>query len=125
VRKSILIADDNKSIRRLTRDFFEMHSTYEICGEAVDGIDVVAKAGELKPDLIILDLAMPGMNGLQAAKTVRTTSEVPIILFTMYAGELGMQDALSAGIDAVVSKVGPLAVLLSQVESLLGAANNL
>jgi CheY-like chemotaxis protein len=125
VRKSILIADDNKSIRRLTRDFFEMHSTYEICGEAVDGIDVVAKAGELKPDLIILDLAMPGMNGLQAAKTVRTTSKVPIILFTMYAGELGMQDALSAGIDAVVSKVAPLAVLLSQAESLLGAANNL
>jgi len=86
---------------------------------------VVAKAGELKPDLIILDLAMPGMNGLQAAKTVRTTSKVPIILFTMYAGELGMQDALSAGIDAVVSKVAPLAVLLSQAESLLGAANNL
>jgi CheY-like chemotaxis protein len=68
---------------------------------------------------------MPGMNGLQAAKTVRTTSKVPIILFTMYAGELGMQDALSAGIDAVVSKVAPLAVLLSQAESLLGAANNL
>ena len=122
--KSILIADDNQSIRRLTRDFFEMHSSYEICGEAVDGADAVAKAQELHFDLIILDLAMPRMNGLQAAKAVRSNSKVPIILFTMYAGELGLQDALSAGVDAVVSKVGNLTVLLSQVESLLGVATN-
>jgi CheY-like chemotaxis protein len=101
-----------------------MHSSYEICGEAVDGADAVAKAQELHPDLIILDLAMPRMNGLQAAKAVRSNSKVPIILFTMYAGELGLQDALSAGVDAVVSKVGNLTVLLSQVESLLGVATN-
>jgi CheY-like chemotaxis protein len=124
MRKSILIADDNPSIRRLTRDFFEMNSTYQVCGEAVDGVEVVAKAAELKPDLIILDLAMPRMNGLQAARAVRRSSNVPIILFTMYAGELGMQQALAAGVDAVVSKVATLAVLLSQVESLLGAAQN-
>ena len=66
--KCILIAEDSKTIRTLIRAFIENRAGFEVCGEAVDGVDAIEKAKELKPDLIILDLAMPRMNG--AAATV-------------------------------------------------------
>jgi DNA-binding NarL/FixJ family response regulator len=88
--KSILIADDHETTRSLIRSFLESKEGFEVCGEAVDGVDVIEKAIELKPDLIILDLAMPRMNGAAAASVLkRTMPNVPIILFTMYDEVMG------------------------------------
>jgi CheY-like chemotaxis protein len=90
-----------------------------VCGEAVDGFDALEKARNLCPDLIILDLSMPRMNGLQTARELRAMSvPAPIILFTMYAEELRPQDALAVGISAIVSKTD-LSVLQQQIEKLL------
>jgi CheY-like chemotaxis protein len=72
--KSIMIVDDSELIRRQLRPYFESQPEFEICGEAVDGVDALRQAQELKPDLIILDLAMPRMNGLQAARRLRADS---------------------------------------------------
>jgi DNA-binding NarL/FixJ family response regulator len=84
--RAILIADDSEAIRRATRDFLERRTEFKVCGEAVDGFDALDKACDLKPDLVILDLSMPRMNGLQAAYAIRRVlCDVPIILFTMYA----------------------------------------
>jgi CheY-like chemotaxis protein len=94
--KSILIADDHETTRSLIRSFLESKEGFEVCGEAVDGVDVIEKAKDLKPDLIILDLAMPRMNGAAAASVLkRTMPNVPIILFTMYDEVMGK--ALAAG----------------------------
>src|ERR1700716_1503862 len=83
--KCILIADDSKTIRTLIRAFIENRAGFQVCGEAVDGADAIEKAKELKPDLIILDLAMPRMNGAAAASVLkRRMPKIPIILFTMY-----------------------------------------
>jgi CheY-like chemotaxis protein len=64
--KSILIVDDNQAVRTITRQFLECQTDVGVCVEAVDGADAVEKARSLSPDLIILDLAMPRMNGFEA-----------------------------------------------------------
>jgi CheY-like chemotaxis protein len=117
--QAILLVDDSATIRRVTREYIENNTEFEVCGEAFDGQDALDKARELAPDLIIMDLAMPRMNGMQAAKILRTTTNVPIILFTMYASEIRTADALAAGVNAVVSKIEDLAVLGEELRHLL------
>jgi DNA-binding NarL/FixJ family response regulator len=117
--KYILIADDNDLVRKTTRDFVESQPGLEVCGEAVDGVDALEKARDLNPDLIILDLQMPRMSGLQAARRLRAMMiRAPIILFTMFADAVRSQDALAAGCNAVVSKSN-LAALQQNIQSLL------
>jgi len=121
VAKQILLVDDSELIRFATRHFLESHPGFKVCGEAVDGLDALEKASHLNPDLIILDVALPRMNGLQAARELRARSyTVPIILFTWYADAVQPEDAEKAGISAVISKTNP-AALQSHVKSLLAA----
>jgi chemotaxis response regulator CheB len=67
VVKSILIVDDNPSVRHFLRSYLESQPGFQVCGEAVDGMDAIEKSRDLHPDLIVLDFAMPRMNGLDAA----------------------------------------------------------
>jgi DNA-binding NarL/FixJ family response regulator len=83
--KNILIADDNAGVRALIRTYLEMQTEFEVCGEATDGVDAIEKIKELKPDLILLDLVMPKMNGAEVASIIkRTMPTVPIILFSVH-----------------------------------------
>jgi DNA-binding NarL/FixJ family response regulator len=119
--KCILIVDDSYAIRSATRHFLEKQIGSTVCGEATDGIDAIEKARRLTPDLIILDLAMPRMNGLEAARKLRAMSvKAPIILFTMYADILPPEEMIEAGISAVVSKTD-LPALQHHIEDLLVA----
>jgi len=119
---SILIVDDNPQILRLLRTFLEAVPGFHICGEAVDGLEAIKKAGELHPDMVILDLSMPRMNGLQAARVLRATrTDMPIILFTLYADLVKPAEASAAGVTAVFSK-NDLHELAKQAECLLQAA---
>jgi DNA-binding NarL/FixJ family response regulator len=105
VTKTILIVDDNEMIRRQLRLYFENQPDLQVCGEAVDGVDALEQAPHLNPDLIILDLAMPRLNGLQTARELHArTPRVPIILFTGHADVLQPREALTAGVNAVVAK---------------------
>ncbi|HEY2547516.1 MAG TPA: response regulator transcription factor [Candidatus Acidoferrum sp.] len=118
--KSILIVDDSPAVRKVTRLYLETETEFEVCGEAIDGVDALDKARMLKPDLIILDLAMPRMNGLQAARELKKIREnARIVLFTSYADALPERDALFAGAHAVVSKSDPLSVLVERMQDLL------
>lgn len=122
VAKNILIVDDSELIRLATRHFLESQPGFKVCGEAVDGIDALEKATHLNPDLIILDIAMPRMNGLQTARELRARKyRVPIILFTWYADAIQPEDAAAAGISAVISKSNP-AALQNHIKSLLATA---
>ena len=103
--KRILIVDDNAVVRSLVRRLFESQSGFEIAGEAENGRDAIDKAEKLKPDLIILDLVMPVMTGLDAAPLLKQLlPDVLIILFTQQEGSEVERLAQAAGIDAVVSK---------------------
>ena len=102
----ILIADDDISIRRLLRRLIESHHDWSVCGDAKDGNEAVRKAGQLSPDVIVLDLAMPEMNGLQAAREIsRSSPELPMLLLTVQqvSNELN-NEAAHAGFKGAVSK---------------------
>ena len=118
---SILLVDDSASIRHILRAEFEQPG-WKV-EEAENGREAIEKARELKPDLIVLDLAMPIMNGLEAAPVLRhMLPTVPIILFTLYANKFLEQEAFSAGVTAVVSKDANVKTLVDQAKDLLRAA---
>jgi DNA-binding NarL/FixJ family response regulator len=121
--KHILLVDDSDTCRRVTRLFLESQPDLEVCGEAVDGVDAIEKAKELKPDLILLDLAMPRMNGMEAASVLKSMMpRVPIVMFTLYKESLGTSLTSKIGIDAVLSKPDGGWKLVDCVRSLLKAA---
>jgi DNA-binding NarL/FixJ family response regulator len=102
----ILIADDDAAIRRLLRRLIENHADWKVCGDAIDGQDAIEKASQLDPDIIVLDLAMPQMNGLQAGREIfRSLPDIPMLLLTVQevSKELTME-AAHAGFKGAVSK---------------------
>ena len=116
--KCILIVDDHEYIRKLVRSFLE-ESGFDVCGEAVDGHDAIEKAQELKPDLIILDLSMPRMGGIEAAPRLKKLlPQTPIVLFTSHGALKGF-DATAVGVDAVVAKDGGMPLLIGSLQNLL------
>lgn len=70
----ILIADDHDLMRRGVKTLLQSHAGWEICGEAHTGREAVARAEELKPDIVILDISMPDLNGVEAARRIRKAS---------------------------------------------------
>jgi DNA-binding NarL/FixJ family response regulator len=112
---TILIADDNQLVRQALCEFFDREDDFDVCGEAGDGREAVAKAGELHPDLILLDLSMPLMNGLEATRILKgLMPEVPIIMYSAYGDTSTEREARSAGVSALVSKAEHISVLLGE-----------
>jgi two-component system, NarL family, vancomycin resistance associated response regulator VraR len=121
--KSVLIVDDSDTCRKLTRLFLESQTDMEVCGEAVDGVDGIEKAKALKPDLVLLDLVMPQMNGVEAASIIkRSMPQVRIIMFTLYDNSLGHSLATAVGVDAVLAKSDGGWKMIECVRSQLRAA---
>src|SRR6202011_4712294 len=103
-RRRILVIDDGDSVRNIIRIFLE-HAGFEVCGEAADGVQAIEQAKKLKPDLIVLDLAMPRMNGAEAASVLSATMpKVPIVLLTLYKNVLGTVLASAVGVKAIIDK---------------------
>jgi DNA-binding NarL/FixJ family response regulator len=101
----IAIVDDHRAIRKTLRTGIETNTDWEICGEAENGEAAVALVQATKPDLVVLDLSMPGLNGIEAARQVRATAPATgVILFTNYASPELTMLARSVGISAVISK---------------------
>ena len=115
----VLLIDDGDAVRDVIRIFLEKRG-FQVCGEAADGVEAIEKAKALKPDLIILDLAMPRMNGMEAASILSSIMpSVPIVLLTMYGDFMGASLAAASGIKAVVSKTDGLDKLVDRVQFLL------
>jgi two-component system, NarL family, nitrate/nitrite response regulator NarL len=104
---TVLIVDDSESVRIAVRALFEETGEFRVIGEAVNGLDAINQAEDLAPDLIILDLSMPIMNGLEAAETLKSNSpSTPIFILTAHGGPEVDRAAQAAGVDAVFSKDG-------------------
>jgi DNA-binding NarL/FixJ family response regulator len=103
--KSILIVDDSLPVRRMLRSFVESRTDFEVCGEAVNGVDAIEKARTLHPDLIVMDLSMPLMNGLEAGSVLKAMlPEVPIVMYTVHDAAAMRVQALAVGVRAVIQK---------------------
>ena len=116
----ILIADDYEAARRAIRRLLEQHPGWEVCGEAADGLGVVLKTAELKPDVVILDLALGVIDGLTAAREIsRTMPRLPIVLCTLFSSDVLEQESQKFGIRAVVDKSDAGTQLVGVVEEVL------
>lgn len=112
--------DDNTSIRLSVRSSLERHHGWEICGEAVNGVEALHKNQELHPDLIVLDLSMPVMNGLEAARQLKqSTPSIILIMFSSFTTAQLRSEAMKAGIADVVSKDNSVHLLTESIERLL------
>jgi two-component system, chemotaxis family, chemotaxis protein CheY len=118
--KTVLIVDDSPYVRQALCDLFKREADFEVCGEAENGKEAIARAQELHPDLIVLDLSMPVMNGLDAARELkRLMPTVPLIMYSAFGDGFLEQQARLVGISELVSKSQPATILVSKARSLL------
>jgi DNA-binding NarL/FixJ family response regulator len=112
--------DDHASIRKALCKYFTNETEYTVCGEAGDGLQALEMAERLKPDLIILDVSMPHMNGIEAAPRLKKISpNTPIIMLTLHHDSVKSQNLEKLGVSAVLSKTGDLGELANHVMKLL------
>jgi two-component system nitrate/nitrite response regulator NarL len=118
VTKTVLIADDSASVRLSVRLLLQGRHKELLVREAFDGVDAIEKAKKSRPALILLDLAMPRLNGAEAAAVLKNDMpETPVILFTLTDLHI---DSLCAAIDVdFISKVDGIPKLLERVDALL------
>jgi CheY-like chemotaxis protein len=119
--KKVLLADDHPSIRRMLADLFEGEENHDVCAEAMDGQEAISLAIKHRPDLIILDLSMPVLNGLEASiELKKLMPDTPIILFTNHASLSNSLFGSGASVDRIVSKTNANE-LMEHVRSLVPA----
>jgi len=115
----ILIADDHDLMRRGVKTLLLSHPGWEVCGEAHTGREAVTKAEELKPDIVILDISMPDLNGVDAAKRIRKTSpDTEVLILSMHYSDQLIRDILEAGVRGYIVKSDSDRDLLIAVETL-------
>jgi DNA-binding NarL/FixJ family response regulator len=116
----IIVVDDHELMRRGVKSLITDNKLGEVCGEAENGEDAVAKVQELKPDLVILDVSMPVMNGLEAARHIRRLApSVKILILTMHDSTQIALAAQEAGADALLVKSDAATKLVGTVKGLL------
>ena len=122
----ILIVDDNERIRRGVFNILASKKNWNVCGEARDGMEAMRKARELLPDLILLDISMPGLNGLEAARLLRQEiADTKILLMSQYDPIPLLPGAIQAGANGCVDKSRLGTDLLSSIERISGISEAL
>jgi CheY-like chemotaxis protein len=117
----ILIADDKPQVLRVIRSLLEAHPGWDVCAEAQNGAQAVERAKQYSPDLVVLDLAMPELNGFEAARQIsRDLPGVPIFLNTLYASPQVEREAENAGVQRVISKSEEY-LLIQAIEEAFGS----
>ena len=116
----ILIVDDHELLRRGVRSLLSGDSRFEVCGEAENGQEGIEKVRELNPELVTLDVSMPVLNGLEAARQIRRLfPSIKILILSMHDSPQMAEELRQAGADAVMVKIAPAGELVATVERLL------
>lgn len=118
---TILLVDDDQDFRGLLKRLLEKDASVRVAGEANDGAEAIALAAKLTPDIILMDLAMPGINGLEATRRIKSERpEMKVIIFTQYMDDVYHRAATESGADNFLSKstrLTDLRAMIRQVAS--------
>jgi DNA-binding NarL/FixJ family response regulator len=118
----ILIADDHQIIRKSISSLLQSRTNIQVCGEAVDGKEAIAKAQLLKPDLLLLDISLPDSSGLEVAMAIRAfLPELPILLLSAYGGQQLTEEVKRRGFQGFISKNDGAKTLLGAVDAIVFA----
>ena len=118
--RSVLIVDDNPAIRKIVSQLLTSEGDFEVCGQAENGREAIEKAQLLRPALIVTDLSMPVMNGMDETRILRKLMPaVPVILYSAHIDPFVEKEALAAGASAVVSKYEAVATMIGKARELL------
>src|SRR5436309_1250172 len=118
---NILIVDDNVTFRALLREIVAEASDLHVVGEAADGAEAMRLAPELRPDIMLLDLVMPRVNGLEVLRWIKAERpEIKVIIVTVHAEDAYRQAAEASGADAFLLKKTLGTVLLSTIQRMRG-----
>jgi DNA-binding NarL/FixJ family response regulator len=118
--KHVLVVDDSFVVRQTLKRYLSTRGDVVVCGEAVNGREAVQRAMALRPDLVLLDLAMPELNGAEVASVLKSAMpDTRIILFTMYGENVGKYLSSAVGIDLVLSKPEGVSKLAAAIDSAL------
>jgi len=124
MRTRFLIVDDSDLVRRSLRMVLQANPDWEICGEAADGVSAIEIFKELRPNIVILDFQMPGINGIETARRMAEIAPaIPVVLFTQHASADLERHALEVGIRSVVSKTNAFP-MVGMIEALLESGDN-
>lgn len=114
----ILIADDHEAVRRGLRSAL-VGAGWQVCGEAVNGQEAIQMTMELKPDLVILDVSMPNIGGLEAAREIiKSSPQTRILVFTMHESKQIREETANIGVHGMAVKSAPLSTLLATIDSI-------
>jgi len=114
----VLIVDDHTLFRQSLRSLLKSNNGIEVVGDAGDGVESIAKASQLQPDVILMDIAMPNMNGLQATRRIkRGNPSIKVLALTMYETDQHIREMLRAGASGYIPKRAPAKELISAIQA--------
>ena len=120
-KAKILIVDDHRVVIEGIRSALREHPEFEVVGEAIDGLEAVENAKLLRPDIVIMDISMPNLGGIDATKQIKKFDpEIRIVIYTMYSDKEFVLDLFKAGISAYVLKDDPLSDLILALKAVKG-----
>jgi len=114
-----LIADDHELVRQGMRAILQGERQWVVCGEATTGRQALTMTFELKPDIVVLDVALPEMNGIEVTRQIRRASSVPVLIVTMHDSDQVVQEAMEAGANGLVLKAEAGRALADAVRTIL------
>lgn len=116
---TVLVVDDNPAVRKLICELFTRESDFKVCAEAENGSEALLKAQQFDPDIVVTDLSMPQMNGLEEIRALNKLSLTPVILYSAHMDSFVEKEAFAAGASAVVQKINVVAVLIPTARTVL------
>jgi DNA-binding NarL/FixJ family response regulator len=120
-KSTILLVDDHRVVIEGIKSALKEYPEFEVLGEVTNGLEAVESVKSLKPDIMILDISMPGLSGVEVAKKIKQVApEIKIIVYTMHADKEFVVDLFKAGISAYVLKDDPLSDLILSLKAVEG-----
>jgi two-component system response regulator NreC len=123
---SIVLADDHHIVRKGLRALLESEKDFRVIGEATDGLDTVKIVSDLTPDILVLDLMMPGLNGLDVARQIRQRGlKTRVVVLSMHANEAYVLEALKNGVSGYVLKNADMAEIVGAIRQVVAGSRYL